>query len=152
MRTAIIYGSSHGKTAKVVAEVVQYLNTHVDVYNTKEFKNPDVLRAYDLLLFFSPTYGDEELQEDMESFLRRFEQDLSGRYFAICELGSYYGYDDFSFGAMRIIRRHLLKLNGQELCEPLSLDSFPRINWRHLLDWVDYLNGKLNERVRHCYA
>jgi hypothetical protein len=35
----------------------------------------------------------------MERFLVRQHVDLSGKYYAICELGNYYGYDDFEFGA-----------------------------------------------------
>jgi flavodoxin len=142
MKTAILYASTHGKTRKVVVEAKQHLAVSVDVFNVAESENIQSARL--------ETY-DQELQDDMEDFLRTFDLNLTGNFFAICELGSYYGYDDFAFGALRLIRQHLLKLNGQELCEPLSLDSFPRVHWRHLLDWIDYLNGKLNEQ-RHCYA
>jgi flavodoxin len=152
MRIALVYGSTHGKTAKVVADVHGQLNAAADVFNASDVTCPASLCNYDLLLFFCPTYGDEELQQDMEQLLLTFSVDLGGRYFAVCELGSYYGYDDFSFGAMRMIRRHLLNLNAQELCEPLSLDSFPRMSREHLLDWVDYLNGKIYERFGLCYS
>ena len=84
----------------------------------------------------------------MENFLRHFELDMTGKRFAICELGNYYGYNDFSFGAMRIIREHLLELHGEELCELLSLDSMPKMSLEHLLRWVELLNSKLHEHIR----
>ena len=149
MKTAILYGSSHGKTRKVIAEVLKQLTVQPDVFDVKKGVDPKRLAEYDLLAFFCPTYGDEELQDDFETFLIRFDLDLTGKHFVICELGNYYGYDDFSFGALHIIRRRLLELNGRELCEPLSLDSFPRTHWEHLLDWVNHLNTKLHEHVRH---
>lgn len=152
MKLAILYGSTHGKTSKVVTEVVEHLSMPVDVFNVRSVKASTQLADYDLLLFFSPTYGDEELQVDMEEFVLRNPLDLTGKHFAICELGSYYGYEDFSFGAMKILREHLLSWKGTELCEPLSLDSFPRVNREHLLNWVDYLNGKINEHFRCCNA
>jgi flavodoxin len=148
MRVAILYCSTHGKTKKAVAEVLRHLEIHPDVYSVENRPPQDVFRGYDLLAFFCPTYGDEELQEDMESFLQGFQPDLKGKQFVICELGNYYGYDNFSFGAMRIIRHHLLALGGTELCEPLSLDSLPKTHWGHLLDWVDYLNGKIAKYER----
>ena len=150
MNIVILYASTHGKTAKVVAETVQHLNAPAEMFDVRSVESAERLAGYDLYLFFAPTYGDEELQIDMERFLLRCELDLAGKYFAICELGSYYGYEDFSFGTKRILRKYLLEWHGTELCEPLSLDSFPRINREHLLDWVDYLNGKINEHFRYC--
>lgn len=147
MKAALLYGSTHGKTRKVVAEVLPRLGIRPDVFDVKDRPGAAELAASEVLLFFCPTYGDEELQADMEEFLAGFSLDLSGRHFAICELGNYSGYDNFSLGAMRIIRAHLLRMNGIELCEPLSLDSFPRLHWGHLFDWVERLNTRLNERL-----
>ncbi|MFN7139994.1 MAG: flavodoxin domain-containing protein [Limisphaerales bacterium] len=153
MKIALLYGSTHGKTSKVVKEVLEHLKTTpVDAFNVRDVESARQMEDYELFLFFCPTYGDEELQVDMEQFILRSPLDLTGKYFAICELGSYYGYEDFSFGAMKILRHQLLDWNGTELCEPLSLDSFPKVNWEHLLNWVDYLNGKINEHFRYCNA
>src|SRR5687767_2136399 len=128
MRIAALYGSTHGKTTKVVWETITHLNRAIDIFNVREIASAVELDSYDLLIFFSPTYGDEELQSDMEAFVLRSRCDLTGKYFVICELGSYYGYEDFAFGALRILRKHLTEWKGSELCEPLSLDSFPRMN------------------------
>ena len=147
MKTAILYASSHGRTRKVVSEAVAQLSVRPDVFDVKDVTDPEFLKSYDVLLLFCPTYGDEELQPDMESFLQRFDLDLSGRRFAVCELGNYYGYDDFSFGAGRIIRETLLGRGAEEFCEPLSLDSMPRLNREHLLSWIRLLDEKLNGLV-----
>ncbi len=148
MKTVLLYASEHGKTRKVVAEVIKHLRVAPDVFDVKNISGQEVLTQYDLLFIFCPTYGDEELQDDMENFLRRFDLDLTGKHFAICELGNYYGYNDFSFGAMRIIRERLLELHGEELCEPLSLDSMPKMSSDHLLRWVELVNSKLHEPIR----
>jgi flavodoxin len=146
MKTALLYGSSNGRTRKAVNESLACLAVKPDVFDVKDDQAEHVSN-YDLLMFFSPTYGDEELQHDMEEFIRRFSLDLTGKQFAICELGNFYGYEDFSFGAMPILRRRLLELGGKELCSPLSLDSMPRVNWEHLKRWIEYVNGHINDNV-----
>jgi flavodoxin len=144
MKTVLLYASSHGRTRKVAAEAAEHLCPRPEVFNVRDLEDLAFLHAYDFFLFFCPTYGDEELQEDMETFFLRPDLDLDGKYYAICELGSYYGYDDFSFGAMRILQQLLQEKNAIELCQPLSLDSFPRTHSGHLLDWVGYVNAALS--------
>lgn len=144
MKIALVYGSSHGRTRKAVNESLERLTIKPEVFNVKELLSAQQLTGFDILMFFSPTYGDEELQPDMEKFITNFSLDMSGKSFVICELGNYYGYEDFSFGAMSIIRRLLLELGGKELCSPLSLDAMPRVEWSHLHRWVEYVNGNLN--------
>lgn len=143
MKAAIVYASKFGRTRRVVTEVKAQLAFDADVYDVKDLSGSE-LAPYDLLMWFCPTYGDEELHDGMEAYLRGFNADLSGKKISICELGNYYGYDDFQFGAMRIIRAHLLSLKASEICEPLSLDSFPRVAWDHLSDWVKHLNKAVN--------
>lgn len=147
MKAALLYASSHGCTRKVLATALTRLVIRPDVFDVKQGIDQQRLAGYDFLAFFCPTYGDEELQEDMENFLDSLRVDLTGKQFVICELGNYYGYDDFSLGAMRIIRQRLIELHGTELCEPLSLDSFPTIAWGHLLQWLGYLNRNLTRYV-----
>jgi len=101
---------------------------------------------YDVFLFFCPTYGNEELQQDMERFIIDFKLDMSSKYYAICELGNYYGYEA-DFGAMKIIRHHLEKLCGKELVSPLSMDSLPKKDWKAFATWC----GKLNDTLRDAH-
>jgi flavodoxin len=147
MKAALLYGSTHGRTRKVVAESLQRLAVKPEVFDVKTLPPAEQLASCDLLLFFSPTYGDGELQPDMEEFIRQFSLDLTGKRFVICELGGYIGYDKFSFGAMLILRQSLINLGGQELCTPLSLDSLPRVNWPHLHGWIDHVNRSLDGHV-----
>ena len=147
VKIAILYGSSHGKTRKVVQRVVESLIFAPDVFDVKAGRSWDLLLDYDLFLFFCPTYGDEELQSDVEDFLRFCNIDMTKRWFAVCELGNYYGYENFSFGVLNIIRETLFEWGGLELCEPLSLDSLPRTHWGHLDEWVNVLNAKIRCHV-----
>jgi flavodoxin len=144
MNSVLLYASRHGRTRKVAAEAAEHLSPRPEVFQVRELEGLDFLGAYELFLFFCPTYGDEELQEDLEYFFLRGDLNLAGKHYAICELGSYYGYDDFSFGAMRILRKLLREKKALELCQPLSLDSFPRTHSGHLLDWVGYVNASLS--------
>ena len=142
MKTVLLYGSSHGRTRKVVADAVSRLRFPVDVQDVKELKSPAGLKAYGLWVVFCPTYGDEELQPDIEAFLGSLEPDLKGVQFTICELGNYYGYDDFAFGALQIIRLELEKRGANLWSTPLSLDSLPKIPWEQLYRWVESLNRR----------
>jgi flavodoxin len=143
MKTIILYGSTRGSTERVVKALSKYLSFSYEVRNVKLLQNSDVLNQYDLLIFFAPTYGDEELQDDMENFLSICNNDLSGKFYAICELGNYYGYDDFSFGAMRIISHKLDILNAKQFIQPLSMDSLPKKDWDALERWCFLLNENL---------
>src|SRR5581483_9353256 len=83
MKAALLYATTFGKTRRVVTEVTRQLEFAVDVYDVKDMSRP-LDDSYDLLLWFCPTYGDEELQEDMESFLAEFHPDLSAKKFCVC--------------------------------------------------------------------
>lgn len=148
MKVALLYGSTHGRTRKVVEEILRQIAVKPDVIDVKAKPDPEKFSGYETLFFCVPTYGDEELQEDMEEFLQTLNLDLAGKSFVIAELGNYYGYDDYSFGAMAILRRRLLELHGTELCQPLSLDSLPKVNWNQLARWVEHLNTKLKSHDR----
>ena len=146
MKTVFLYASSHGRTRKVVELLLPQLKIKPDVFNVKDSPPLEQLSGYDIFLFFSPTYGDEELQTDMEAFILQFSLDLTGKCFAVCELGNYHGYDSYTLGAMPILRHYLFKLGGTELCQPLSLDSLPRVNWKHLNRWGEHVNDALNRQ------
>ena len=149
MNAVVLYGSSRGSTRKVVARLSDYFDFPFKVFDVKQVEDTRVLDPYDLFLFFSPTYGDAELQPDMEKFIACFKLDMSNKYYAICELGNYYGYDDFEFGAMKIIRYHLDKLHGKELAKPLSMDSLPQKDWEALAAWCERVNDVVLQAGPH---
>lgn len=102
MKIALLYGSSHGRTRKAVNESLERLTIKPDVFDVKDLTSTEQFSVYDILMFFCPTYGDEELQPDMEKFITDFSLDMSGKQFVICELGNYYGYEDFSLGRCKL--------------------------------------------------
>jgi len=106
-----------------------------------------VLAPYNVCLFFASTWGDGELQEDMESLFVRFKLDLTGKHFAVCELGNYYGYDDFEFGALHIMQHFLDASGGVELVEPFCMDSLPKKDWLGFESWSAGLQQKLTQMI-----
>jgi flavodoxin len=148
MKALVIYGSTLGNTRRVVSRVPEMLDFLVDVVDVKTLDDAASLSAYDLLIFFSSTWGDGELQVDMEAFLVRASLQLDGKLYAICELGNYYGYDDFNFGAERILHYFLHDAGGVELAEPFSMDSLPHKDWIGLERWCQLINQK----IRNHYA
>lgn len=115
MKIQIIYDSKKGHTKKATS-YFKYEIQHV--LNAKIWA--------DVVLFLCPTYGDEELPEDMENFIINLK--IKNKLFVICELGNYYGYDTFEFGAKKIIKNKLKTLGWKQFYKNYSLDSFPKIN------------------------
>src|SRR5688572_2560252 len=118
MKALIIYGSTWGNTKTVVHRLPALLSFSFDIVDVKTLNDVDVFRNYDLLMFFASTAGDQELQVDMEHFLSRVTVRLHGKPYVICELGNYFGYADFEFGAERILRHALQEWGGTEFMEP----------------------------------
>lgn len=147
MKIALLFSSKHGRTRKVVQEAVSHFSFKPEVFEVTAAPAGEALLVYDVLLIFTPTYGDEELHEDMETFLHGLTIDLTGKKFVLCELGNYGGYDDFAFGAVQIIRRRLLELHATEFCSALSLDSFPRLNGGQLSRWVAHVDASLQRHA-----
>lgn len=123
---AVLYATQHGKTLTVAKHFAQEL----PILNAND--NPD-LDKYDTIVIFCPTYGDEELPFEMEDFL--IQLTCKPKNFMVCELGNYYGYDDYSFGAGKIIRQLLLSYGWTEIKPIFSLDSLPQINWPNFNGW-----------------
>lgn len=145
MRCLLLYGSTTGNTRLVAARLPECLDFSVDVVDVGSLSGGDAVAGYDLLIFLASTWGDGELQVDMERFFVQYRVALEGRHYAVCELGNYYGYDDFEFGALRIIQYHLQSWGGRELVEPFSMDSLPRKDWAGFARWCDLLNRTVKE-------
>lgn len=145
MKSLVIYGSTRGNTRTVVNRLPALLTFPVDIVDVKTLTDAKLFQEYDLLMFFASTAGDQELQIDMERFLTRETVQLRGKPYAICELGNYFGYDDFDFGAERILHHYLHEWGGTELIEPFSMDSFPHKDWNNLARWCNLLNQRVSE-------
>ena len=70
---------------------------------------------------------------------------IKNRQYVICELGNYYGYDDFQFGAMKIIKKHLESLGWEEAFPGVSLDSLPVIDWDVFNQWKENLDNAIQK-------
>lgn len=125
---AIVYATVHNKTASIVNQL--------DWPKLNVAQNPS-LANYQNLIIICPTYGDEELPIVMEDYLLSLD---CIKNFAVCELGNYYGYDDYTFGAARIIRGILLNKGWHEFYPSGSVDTLPKIIWQDLWTW--YNNAK----------
>lgn len=140
MTGLLIYGSSRGNTKLVADRVRSMLDFPIVLVDAKNVEDAALFDNYDPLLFFASTWGDGELQIDMEDLLFKFTLNLKGKKYAICELGNYYGYDDFEFGAMRIMRHCLVHAGADELIESFSMDSLPHKDWSGLQRWCNAMN------------
>jgi flavodoxin I len=134
--TVLIYGSSRGNTELVAKRFKESVDFPVDLMPAQEVRDQEVFARYRVFLFFASTWGDGELQEDMESLLVRLPISLEARHYALCELGNYYGYDDFEFGALRILSEFLQRSGGMELVEPFCMDSLPKKDWAGFEKWT----------------
>ncbi len=141
MKALVLYGSKTGNTRLVANRLPGMLRFEAQAVNVASLTNADLLLSYDMTLFLASTWGDGELQLDMELFMQRTHIDLHGQPYAICELGNYYGYDDFEFGALKIIQYHVELWNGREVVEPFSMDSLPHKDWKNLERWCEKLNA-----------
>lgn len=118
-----IYSSVNNKTSLIAS----CFENSINIKN-----NPSI--NCDLLIILCPTYGDEELPLEMEDYLFKMKI-VKMKCFAICELGNYYGYDDFTFGAGIILKKYFENLGFKEFFPMLSLDSIPRIDWDNFYKW-----------------
>ncbi|MBL8488358.1 MAG: flavodoxin-like domain-containing protein [Rhodocyclaceae bacterium] len=84
-----------------------------------------------------PNYGDGEIQAAMETFLVRTALPL--RRFVVIELGNYYGFDDWGYGAADKVQRLLGNRGGQLVFTSLSMDSLPQLDWPTLDRWISAL-------------
>lgn len=145
MKALVIFGSTWGSTRTVAHRLPTLLTFPLDIIDVKTLDDPGAFQRYDLLMFLASTAGDQELQPDMERFLAGEPVPLRGKPYAVCELGNYFGYDDFDFGAERIMRHMLAEWGGTEFIEPFCMDSFPRKDWNGLARWCRLVNLKVSQ-------
>lgn len=132
-----LYDSIHGH-AKSVA--LKFDSNAVHVKKTPALSG--------VVAFFSPTYGDEELPPLMDKFI--YELQVKSLSYVLCELGNYFGQDEFEFGAAKIIKAKLDSLGWLQIGRTLSLDSFPKIDWEAFYAWEKDIRSFI-ERNRTCY-
>jgi flavodoxin len=136
MDTVILY-ASRGNSAKKVAEFILKNLDHeaqiMCVNNKSLVPNP---LDFDYFIFVCPTYGDEELEADMERFLISSDWKIHfGRFFSVCELGLYRGYLETNQGAGVIISKYLQSKGLIMHKNILSVDSIPLEDYTLIKTW-----------------
>lgn len=137
MKPLIVYCTIKGHTKRIVNEL--------GFLDSVEAKTLPCLVDYDPILMICPTYGDEELPHEMEDYIGTIQD--KDKTYGICELGNYYGYEDFQFGALRIIKYELDALGWKNYLPNLSLDSLPKIDWLSFNKWKYNLYEILNKNT-----
>lgn len=148
MNIVIIYGTTYNTTKGIVQKMAELLNANVTIHDAKDLKSTEIIDKNDFFIFVSPTYGDYELQIDIEKFLTSFSFSLQGKYCALCETGNYDGYDECVFGAYDVLKYHLDKTGCTYLVQHLSLDALPKVDWNYLKRWCDTLNISLDKHTK----
>jgi flavodoxin len=142
MKTIVVYAAANpnGSSAKVVEELRQLLEFPFEAVNVANSPATVPLPPFDLLLMVIATYGDQELLDVVEEFITTRTAELKNKAYSVCELGNYYGYDDFEFGAKQIVEFQLNGLGAFLFCPGVSADSLPKLDWRAVKAWGRNLN------------
>ena len=130
MNPLVIYDSKGGVSRDVAYRISSFAMHVSDV---------GLLDGYDTIIFVCPTYGDEELSDDMECFLMRLVG--FGKKYAVCETGNYYGYEHFGFGSRKILQSWLNGMCWEDL-GGFSLDTYPPIDWNSFDKWLSDLHER----------
>jgi flavodoxin len=140
VRIIIVYASK-GRSGKIIAQEIKArlsYESNIICLNENEVNSEDL--SFDWLILVSPTYGDAELEIGMEKFLTRSSWLVSvNRYFSVCELGLYRGYDQKSMGAGSIIDKFLTDHGLIRRGNILSIDSVPLQNLSLIEKWLNKL-------------
>ena len=88
--------------------------------------------------------GDQELSSQMENFLIKIKKlKLKNKKYFAAEIGNYYGYDDYTMGAQRIIDIFLPKIGIKKILKTNSIDTMPKINWFQAEKWLKSIKRNL---------
>lgn len=133
--------NAKGSSASIVERMKTRISFSLEYINLTEGPHVSDLGNYDHVIFLIATYGDQELQDDFEKFLISIKADLNGKKFSICEIGNYYGYEDFSTGAGNIVESYLIERGAKKYLTTTSIDTLPLIDWRQVDQWIFLLNS-----------
>lgn len=163
----IFYGSTTGKTEKVVQRIRdQFNNTCIDIYNVKNATERD-LEKYENIILGTSTWGKAELQEDFKKFLPILQNaNLKGKKIAIFGVGDSSKYPVSFADSIGIIFEILegkgvifvgeFSMKGYEFESSLSIfndafvglpideDADCEINTARIEMWADILKVNLN--------
>lgn len=140
MTPLIIFSTSYNNTKKISLYIQKKLK--LQCVNVTEV-NEHILKQYNNLIICAPTYGCEELNEDMEYFLLNFKENLRNKTFFLLETGIPYGFGRFHFGAKNVLERYIEKNNLGNILSSVSLETFPATDYISLNKWLVYIENIL---------
>ncbi len=127
MTPIVLYSHHGGNSHKAAVTIAQRLQCLSFVIRDA----PDV-SLYSPIILVIPNTGDEELPQQVEDYLCGLA--VRGKPYHLCELGSYFGLDEYQ-GCKLVVTRLLADLGWRQL-SVVSIDSFPTIDMRHLREWI----------------
>jgi flavodoxin len=140
MKFVVIY-ASRGNSAKLVGEsICDNLQSETLLICVNGINIDADELEFDHLFLVCPTYGDEELEIEMELFLTRsnwFRHKMAS--FSVCEIGLYRGYLETAMGAGKIISDFLSSKGLIRKGNVLSVESMPLNNFSLISKWVKVL-------------
>ena len=133
-RPTVAYATVNGSTAKLARRVADRLGGGCPPIDVADLDTLDRLADYSHVVLLCPTYGDEELPPPIDAkacACRRFPP-----HYVVMEAGNYYGYEAYSFGALRMLR-HYFEAGGSHAFAPhASIDTMPRVDRATFDRWV----------------
>ena len=146
MKILLVYvaPTPRGSSATIAINLKTELKKDIELLNLAESNSSDKIIGFDIMLFVAATYGDQELNDGLEEFIVSLPDSLPNMNYAVCEIGNYYGYDDFELGAGKIVESHMTKLGAKQILPMYSVDTLPILDSRKLAKWVNELNVVLS--------
>ncbi len=144
MKFLCIYGSTNGRTRIVAQRLLKSVDIKIDAVDIKGI-SLQVFKTYSHIIWLVPTYGDEELQEDIEKFIITQKNHLHKFHYSVCECGNYSGYDAFNFGPHQILRSYFANLGCAEFYDGVSIDCLPKVDWETFDRWCKGLNAVIGD-------
>ncbi len=145
MKTVVYYAAPNpkGSSAQIVERLAERFKHALAKGNVAGGNSPPEVADYDLVILVVATYGDQEVQDNMESFITSVRSAWAAKPYVVCELGNYYGYDDYTFGSGAIIDGYLQQQGAIRKWALASIDTLPQIDWKAVDKWIDRLNNAL---------
>jgi hypothetical protein len=125
------WGRPGSNSAKIAARIAQRAGLGlVDFFSNRDASVPSHL------VIVTPNHGDAEVQEDVEKFLVARGHEV--QQWVVLEIGNYYGFDDWSYGARERIAL-FMKRHGKpdEALSGGGIDTLPHVDWATLDRWCD---------------
>lgn len=137
----ILYSSKYSNTKKIASYV--HKKTKIPYININT-AGKSLFTANDNILICTPTYGCEELQDEMEEFILTHMHDINKNFYII-ESGIPYGYERFHFGAKHVIEKYILQNKLGCVLSCVSINTYPKIDYNTLDEWLNYITNTLND-------